>query len=82
MIYIKSDNEYVVFYMENKKIMSYQTLKSLEDTLPNDIFMRVHRSFIINRNKVSALKGRDLMLSDIKIPVSSSYYDLVRDQLF
>ncbi|AXT55106.1 response regulator transcription factor [Aquimarina sp. MMG015] len=79
--YIESDSEYVVFHTTNKKIMSHQTLKSLEETLP-EIFMRVHRSFIINKNYVTALKGKDLFLTDIRIPVSSSYYELVKNQLF
>ncbi|WP_405206694.1 LytR/AlgR family response regulator transcription factor [Aquimarina sp. LLG6339-5] len=79
--YIESDSEYVIFHTTNKKIMSHQTLKSLEETLP-EIFMRVHRSFIINKNYVTALKGKDLFLTDIRIPVSSSYYELVKNQLF
>ncbi len=42
--YIKSDSEYVTFYTVNGKIMVYQSLKSLEDSLPTSQFMRVHRS--------------------------------------
>ncbi|WP_025740256.1 LytR/AlgR family response regulator transcription factor [Aquimarina pacifica] len=82
ILYVESDSEYVVFHTENKKIMSYQSLKSLEKTLPEEIFMRVHRSFIINKEKVTALKGKDLSLSTIKIPVSVTYYELVKQELF
>ncbi|SEK50840.1 two component transcriptional regulator, LytTR family [Aquimarina amphilecti] len=81
VLYIESDSEYVIFHTNRKKIMSHQTLKSLEEKLP-EMFMRVHRSFIINKNYVTALKGKDLFLTDIKIPVSSSYYDLVKNLLF
>ncbi len=81
ILYIESDSEYVIFHTTYKKIMSHQTLKSLEETLP-ELFMRVHRSFIINKNYVTALKGKDLFLTDIRIPVSSSYYELVKNQLF
>ncbi len=82
IIYIESDSEYVIFHTSDKKIMSYQTLKSLEKTLDTSIFIRVHRSFIINKKKVTGLKGRDLLLTDIKIPVSDTYYDIVKQQLF
>ncbi|RMA64761.1 LytR/AlgR family response regulator transcription factor [Ulvibacter antarcticus] len=82
ILYIKSDSEYVTFYMKDKKIMSYQSLKSLENSLPASDFMRVHRSFIVNKNKVSGLKGRDLLLGDITIAVSDSYYDNVKKELF
>ncbi|MBT8384840.1 MAG: LytTR family DNA-binding domain-containing protein [Bacteroidia bacterium] len=82
ILYVESDSEYVNFYTSGKKIMSYQTLKSLEKTLPISSFIRVHRSYIVNKQKVSALKGRDLLISDIKIPVSDSYYEKVKQELF
>ena len=62
--------------------MSYQSLKALEKSLPTDVFMRVHRSYIINRFNVTALKGKDLILDTIKIPVSTSYYEKVKEILF
>lgn len=80
--HIESDSEYANFYTSSKKIMSLQSLKSLERTLDPAVFIRVHRSFIINRNKVTGLKGRDLSLGTIVIPVSDSYYELVKKELF
>lgn len=80
--HIESDSEYVVFYTNAKKIMSLQSLKSLEKTLDPAVFIRVHRSFIINKTKVTGLKGRDLSLGNIHIPVSDSYYELVKKELF
>lgn len=82
LTHIESDSEYVLFYANGKKIMSYQSLKSLEKTLDPSQFMRVHRSFIINRSKVTGLKGRDLILSYLIIPVSDSYYEKVKKELF
>ena len=80
--YIESDNEYVVFYTNEKKIMSHQTMKSLEKVLPTSAFIRVHRSYMVNKEKVTALKGRDLLISNIKIPVSDSYYEQVKKEVF
>lgn len=80
--YIVSDSEYVTFHMADKKIISNQRLKALEQELSSAMFMRVHRSYIINKNSVTGLKGRDLLLSDVMIPVSDSYYDRVKDELF
>jgi len=82
ILYIESDSEYVNFYTSGKKIMSHQSLKSLEKTLPQYLFMRVHRSYIVNKIKVTGLKGRDLLISDVKIPVSDSYYEAVKTELF
>ena len=80
--YVESDNEYVVFYTNDKKIMSHQTMKSLENILPASTFIRVHRSYMVNKDKVSTLKGRYLLIEDTKIPVSDSYFETVKTELF
>jgi DNA-binding LytR/AlgR family response regulator len=80
--HIESDSEYVNFHTLNKKIMCLQSLKSLEKSLDSSQFIRVHRSFIVNRSKVTGLKGRDLYLSTLVIPVSDSYYEKVKKELF
>lgn len=82
ILYIESDSEYVNFYTSGKKIMSHQSLKSLEKTLPQYLFMRVHRSYIVNKIKVTGLKGRDLIIADALIPVSDSYFSDVKKELF
>jgi len=80
--YIESDSEYVIFYTSETKIMSNQSLTKLDKQLPNSKFMRVHRSYIVNKNKVSSLKGRDLVIGETLIPVSDSYIESVKKELF
>ena len=82
ILYIESDSEYVIYHTPQGKIMSNQSLSALEKKLPAQSFMRVHRSFIVNKAKVNALKGRDLMIEKATIPVSASYYELVKKNLF
>tara|TARA_R110002126_G_scaffold57662_9_gene152659 strand:+ start:978 stop:1652 length:675 start_codon:yes stop_codon:yes gene_type:complete len=82
ILYVVSDSEYVTFHMANKKVISNQRLKTLEQELPSSLFMRVHRSYIVNKNRVTGLKGRDLLLSEVIIPVSDSYFDFVKQELF
>lgn len=80
--YIESDSEYVNYHTADKKIMSNQSLKALEKILPSSLFIRVHRSYIVNREMVTGLKDRDLLLGDVQIPVSDSYYTSVKRELF
>lgn len=82
IIYVVSDSEYVTYHTVDKKIISNQRLKTVEQELPSSLFIRVHRSYVVNRSYVTGLKGRDLILSDITIPVSDSYYDRVKKELF
>jgi DNA-binding LytR/AlgR family response regulator len=78
ILFIEGSSEYVIFQTATKRIMSYQTLKSLELSLPNQHFMRVHRSYIVNKIQVNALKSKDLMIRSFKIPVSETYFEEVR----
>jgi DNA-binding LytR/AlgR family response regulator len=82
ILFIEGNSEYVTFQTSEKRIMSYQTLKSLEISLPNQQFMRVHRSYIVNRNKVKSLKGKELLIENHKIPVSETYLEEVKRGLF
>lgn len=82
MLYIESDSEYVNYHFEDgKKIMANQSLSKLLNELPSQ-FIRVHRSYIVNKNKVTSLKGRSLMLSHTEIPVSDSYFETVKNTVF
>ncbi len=82
MLYIESDSEYVNYHFQDgKKIMANQSLSKLLNELPSQ-FIRVHRSYIVNKNKVTSLKGRSLMLSNTEIPVSDSYFEAVKNTVF
>lgn len=80
--FIKSESEYVTFYTTEKKILSLMSLKSLENEIPSALFLRVHRSYIVNKSKVTALKGRELLIDENRIPISDSYFDKVKTELF
>lgn len=80
--YIESDSEYVVYHTEDKKILSNQSLTALEKQLSNSGFIRVHRSFLVNKSKVDGMQGRDLLIGQHSIPVSDSYYKRVRKEIF
>lgn len=82
ILFIEGSSEYVTFQTTELRIMSYQTLKSLEISLPQRQFMRIHRSFIVNKDKVKALKGKQILIENHKIPVSETYLENVKRDLF
>ena len=80
--FIESDSEYVVYHTANKKILSNQSLTVLEKQLSGSGFIRVHRSFLVNKSKVNGMQGRELLIGEHSIPVSDSYYKKVRKEIF
>lgn len=82
IMYIEGLKEYVTFYMENRKIIFLESLKNLEILLPVSQFMRIHKSYIINIDKISLLYGNQVKIRDVYIPVGKSYKKEVVDRLF
>jgi DNA-binding LytR/AlgR family response regulator len=74
IFFIESQRNYVSFQLKDKKILSYLSMKELEDKLSNKYFMRVHKSFIVSLSKIIALENSELKLrNNISIPLSLSY---------
>ncbi|MCB0585366.1 MAG: response regulator transcription factor [Phaeodactylibacter sp.] len=57
IIYIEGLKDYVIIRMENSRVITLQTMKSLEEKLPQNIFRRIHRSYIVNVDKIEAIVG-------------------------
>ncbi len=73
--YIQGMSEYVKIHLSNRKpIMSLISLKSLEAQLPASMFMRVHKSYIVNLQKVNMIERNEIVYDDgTIIPVSQQY---------
>ncbi|MDE5420635.1 LytTR family DNA-binding domain-containing protein [Ancylomarina sp. DW003] len=73
LIYIESDGDYLKLYLNDKPIIIHETLKHFISKLPNKVFMKIHRSFVINITKVEYLEGNQVCLASKLIPVAASY---------
>jgi DNA-binding LytR/AlgR family response regulator len=73
--YIEGMSEYVRIHLINSKpVMSLLSMKSLEEQLPPDRFMRIHRSYIVNLSKISVIeRNRIVFEGSVYIPVSDQY---------
>lgn len=77
ILYIESQNEYVrIFIDEQKPLMTLLSLKILEEKLPADRFMRVHRSYIVCLPKITAIANNRIIFGkDTYIPIGNQYKD-------
>ena len=68
-------NEYIRIHLTNSKpVMILLSMKAIEDQLPPDQFMRVHRSFIVNLSKITVIERSRIVFDQIEfIPVSVQY---------
>lgn len=80
ILYVEGVKDYVKFYFSGnrKPMMTLMNLKTVEDSLPHYQFMRVHRSFIVNMDKINMIDRGRIVIGDVFIPVSESYKELVQ----
>ena len=71
ILYIRSDDNYLELHTSKKKYTIRETLKNMISQLPSNFFFRVHKSFIINLNAITAINYIHVMIDDIEIPITS-----------
>lgn len=83
ILYIEGLKEYVRFVCNgNRKYVTLESLRNLEELLPSQLFSRVHKSYIVAKAKVSALDGNMLEVGTVKIPISRGKRDEVVADIF
>lgn len=75
ILYIEGLKDYIKIYTEDapKPILSLMSMKSMEELLPPTRFMRVHRSFIVQKDKIRIIDRGRIVFDKTYIPVSDSY---------
>ncbi len=81
LIYAEAMLNYVMLYTGSKKMMVYLTIKSLEEQLPADIFIKVHKSFIVNMTKIKSIEGNILDVGNAKITISQNLREKVMNEI-
>ena len=79
ILYIQGLREYVCIYTTTDKLVILEAMKNLEVTLPQDRFLRVHKSYIVATEKVAALAGNEIEIGKISIPIGKIYRDKVME---
>lgn len=83
ILYIEGLKDYIKVYLYNEvnPLLSINSLKSIEQKLPPNKFMRVHRSFIVNLDKIEVIERSRIVFGKVYIPISEQYKDKFQDYL-
>jgi DNA-binding LytR/AlgR family response regulator len=73
ILYIESLRDYVRVKLRDKGVITYQKISYLEQKLPQNKFIRIHRSFIVGIDKVSSFSQTHVKLNSIEIPIGRNY---------
>jgi len=73
ILFFEANGDYVKVNLGNKSYSIHSSIKIIEQRLPKHLFLRVHRSFLININKIDGTEGKTLVINKHLIPVSDAY---------
>ncbi|GEP50339.1 hypothetical protein FNO01nite_10110 [Flavobacterium noncentrifugens] len=80
-MFIESQREYLKIVTETKTILTRYLLAAVEKALPPENFIRVHRSFIVARNKIDLFDASSIEIGKNEIPIGRSYKSYVLQAL-
>ena len=78
LLYVEGMKDYLMFHLRSQRqpLVTHLTMKAAEDMLPQDRFMRIHRSFIVNLEQITSVSAQgDLKVGDALLHVSEGYKD-------
>jgi DNA-binding LytR/AlgR family response regulator len=73
ILYIESIKDYIKVFTSSGTIVTKQSISSIEEILPKDMFVRIHRSFIVGLNKVKSYSSELVWLGKTELPISRMY---------
>jgi DNA-binding LytR/AlgR family response regulator len=79
ILYMEGLKDYVTIHTKQQKIVSLQRLKTLEDQLPSDKFIRIHNSFIVALQAIEVVHKNNVQIKGALLPVGETYKKSFRD---
>lgn len=71
--YIEGLGDYIKVHLNNVNLITYNTLSCFLNQLPKNNFVQIHKSYIINKNKVTFVEGNLVDINSTKIPIGKKY---------
>jgi DNA-binding LytR/AlgR family response regulator len=79
ILYVEAFADYVkIWTSSDKRIVTLQTMRNMEQSLPADKFVRIHRSYIVSKSKIETIQNNAILIAGKQLPVGKNYKDLVQ----
>ncbi len=73
VLYIEGLANYIIVHTQQRKYISYLTSKSIEEHLPQELFVRIHKSFLVAINSIDTIEGNEVKMGKYSLPISKSF---------
>ena len=70
MLYVKALENYIIIQTTQRKYVTYLTMKGLEEYLPTEQFIKIHKSYLVPIAKIDRIEGNEVHIGNEKLPLS------------
>lgn len=81
VVYIEAMSNYVIIHTLHKKYITYLTFSGIEEQLPTDLFVRIHKSYIVSISAIQTIDGNKILTNSEKLPISNNYRNEVMGKI-
>lgn len=81
ILFIEGLKDYLIFQLEEQRIISRMTIKNIYEWLPKMEFLRINRSYIINKSKIDSFDHHDVVIRKHEIAIGKSYHDIFFNEM-
>jgi len=81
ILYLEKDGNYITIVLKDKKILIRENMTDIFDIVPQEAFVRVHKSFVVAIRHISMIEVHQLIVNNEKIPIGSTYREPLRVRL-
>lgn len=82
IVYIEGMKDYLKIFVKERPLVVHQTMKKIEDLLPRNKFIRVHKSYIVSIGAVNSIVGNFIEINGKEIPIGANYKDQLIKMVF
>jgi DNA-binding LytR/AlgR family response regulator len=79
VLYVEGMANYIIIHTLQQKYIAYLTFKGIEDQLPPQLFIRIHRSYLVAVNAIKSINTEEVVLSTNSLPISKNYREQVME---
>jgi len=73
VVFIEAMSNYVIIHTRQKKYITYLTFSGIEEQLPSELFVRIHKSYIVAISAIQTIDGSNLIANSIRLPMSKNH---------
>ena len=81
ILYVEGLKDYVIIHLKDRKVVTRMTIKTMEEMLPGKMFLRVSKSYIVNRERIDSFDSNDVFIGETEIGIGISYKESVLNAL-